>query len=112
MKKFVNQMKDGLEIALPELMGFPIKILRMLLYYGLPCFVATSIPILISLILTGGIDNFFVKLLMSISQIVPLSYSMLLISHDSAVTEYPDTIPSNDLAVLFFLMSFILIWAI
>ena len=116
MRRIIEEIKYGFNIALSELFLFVVRIVSCTFYVGVPLIFATIIPLSISLLLTlCEVKYAFLifKILFSLFQILALSISMSMVSSDEQVPESDpgrSFIPSKDLIIAIYVMINIYIW--
>ena len=116
MKRVIEEIKYGFNIALSELFLFVGRIVVCLYFVALPLGVAIVIPSLVSyLLILCEVDYALLvfKSLFSLFQILALSISMSMVSSDEQVPESDpgrSFIPSKDLIIAIYVMINIYIW--
>lgn len=117
MKKILEMIKDGFDIALEALLLFVFRIGACLYFVGLPLAITTFISSLIPLILIlCEIEHALIfKILFSLFQIIALLISMLWVSYDGEASknDYSSQyIPSKDLIVAVYVIINLYVWGI
>lgn len=113
MKKYIEEFKNGLDIATTELFLFLGKIVACICYAIIPLFIPLIIFVAIPLIIDNKTVLLICKILFSAIQIIPLSVSMAILSDDELVPENDPGkpfMPSKDLVIAVYIIINVLIW--
>lgn len=113
MKKYIEEFKNGLDIAAAELFVFLGKIVACICYAIIPLFITFFIFVAIPLIIDNKTVSLICKILFSAIQIIPLSVSMAMLSDDEPVSETDPGapfFPSKDLLIAVYIIINVLIW--
>lgn len=118
MRKIIEEIKYGFDIALSELFLFVIRIAACFYLVVFPLGVTIAIPLLISFLLSlCEVKYAFLifKILFSLFQFLALSMSMSMVASDEQVSETDpgkSFIPSRDLIIAIYVMINIYIWGV
>lgn len=116
MDEIIKKFKEGLAIAVEELIGFLFKLGGCLHMVALPLGLSSVIPIAIATLIPWGdtsTASLAFKILFSVFQILALSASMLMVDYEEQLPENDSSklfMPSKDLVIALYVIINVYIW--
>lgn len=118
MKKILETIKDGFDIALEALLLFAFRFVACLYYIAIPSAITIIIPALVLCLLTVldvECASLVGKILLSLSQIVALPMTLFLVDSDENIPNNDSGkmfVPSKDLVVAVYVIFNMYIWGL